>query len=130
LIPGSYGKQTNESVDVIRNATKTSIGVVSHTKEIVLKQKITILMQLEEHLRELSEILIELCQSRMGEDVEILTSMKGIGNQSATNFLVELSGEIDPYKSPKQVIAMAGLDPSVYQSGKFHHRYQNKKEDL
>ena len=118
LIPGSYGKQTDESVDVIRKAAKTSIGVVSQAKEVVLKQKVAILIQLQEHLSQLSEILIELCQSQMGEDVEILTSMKGIGNQSATNFLIELGGGVDPYKSPKQVIAMAGLDPSVYQSGK------------
>jgi len=118
LIPGSYGKQTDESVDAIRNAAKTSIGIVSHTKEIVLKQKVSILIQLEEHLQELSEILIEHCQSQMGEDIEILTSMKGIGNNSATNFLVELGGGVEPYKSHKQVIAMAGIDPSVYQSGK------------
>jgi transposase len=118
LIPGSYGKQTDESVDAIRNAAKTSIGIVSHTKEIVLKQKVSILIQLEEHLSELSEILIELCQAQMGEDVEILKSMRGIGNNSATNFLVELGGGIEPYKSHKQVIAMAGIDPSVYQSGK------------
>jgi len=118
LIPGSYGKQTYESVDAIRNAAKTSIGIVSHTKEIVLKQKVSILIQLEEHLQELSEILIEHCQSQMGEDIEILTSMKGIGNNSATNFLVELGGGVEPYKSHKQVIAMAGIDPSVYQSGK------------
>jgi len=118
LIPGSYGKQTDESVDAIRNAAKTSIGVVSHTKEVVLKQKVSILMQLEEHLQELSEILIEYCQSQMGEDIDILTSMRGIGNQSATNFLIELGGGVGPYKSNKQVIAMAGIDPSVYQSGK------------
>jgi transposase len=54
----------------------------------------------------------------MGEDIEILTSMKGIGNNSATNFLVELGGGVEPYKSHKQVIAMAGIDPSIYQSGK------------
>lgn len=118
LIPCSYGKQTDESVDAIRKAAKTSIGVESTTKEVVLKQKVSILMQLEEHLHELTEILIELCQSQMHEDIEILTSMKGIGNRSATNFLVELGGGVDLYRSHKQVIAMAGLDPSVYQSGK------------
>jgi transposase len=118
LIPGSYGKQTDESVDAIRNAAKISIGVVSHTKEVVLKQKVSILLQMEEHLQELSEILIEHCQAQMEEDVEILTSMRGIGNNSATNFLVELGGGVEHYKSYKQVVAMAGLDPSVYQSGK------------
>ena len=44
--------------------------------------------------------------------------MKGIGNNSATNFLIELGGGVEPYKSHKQIIAMAGIDPSVYQSGK------------
>jgi hypothetical protein len=77
LIPGSYGKQTDESVDAIGKAAKTSIGVESTTKEVVLKQKVSILMQLEEHLHELTEILIELCQSQMHEDIEILTSMRG-----------------------------------------------------
>jgi transposase len=118
LIPGSYGKQTDESVDKIRKAAATSIGTASATKEIVLKQKGAILIQLEEHLQELTEMLIELCQLRMQEDIDILTSMRGIGNKSATNFLVELGGGIELYKSHKQVIAMAGLDPSVYQSGK------------
>jgi transposase len=117
LIPGSYGKQTDESVDAIRKSAKTSIGVESTTKEVVLKQKVSILMQLEEHLQELTEILIELCQTQMGEDIEILTSLKGIGDKSATNFLVELGGGVYHYKTHKQVIAMAGLDPSVYQSG-------------
>jgi transposase len=122
LIPGSYGKQTDESVDALRKAAKTSIGVESTTKEVILKQKVLILIQLESHLQEISEMLIELCQSQMGEDIEILTSMKGIGNTSATNFLVELGGGVAAYKSPKQVIAMAGLDPSVYQSGKHEGR--------
>jgi hypothetical protein len=54
LIPGSYGKQTDESVNAIRKAAKTSIGVVSQAKEVVLKQKVSILIQLEEHLSELS----------------------------------------------------------------------------
>jgi transposase len=118
LIPGSYGKQTDDSVDAIRKAAETSIGTVSTTKEIILKQKASILIQLEKHLQELTEVLIELCQSRMQEDIDILTSMRGIGDKSATNFLVELGGGIELYKSHKQVIAMAGLDPSVYQSGK------------
>lgn len=129
LIPGSYGKQTDESVDAIRKAAKTSIGVESTTKAVILKQKVSILIQLEEHLDELTEILIELCQSQMHEDIEILTSMKGIGNNSATNFLVELGGGVEHYKSHKQVIAMAGLDPSVYQSGKHEGKGKISKRE-
>jgi transposase len=64
-------------------------------------------------------MLIEQCQERMKEDIEILTSIRGIGEKSATNFLADLGGGITLYKSYKQVIAMAGINPSVQQSGKY-----------
>jgi len=64
LIPGSYGKQTDESVDAIVKAAATSIGTASPAKEMIIKQKASILLQLEEHLQELTNMLIEQCQSR------------------------------------------------------------------
>ena len=103
LIPGSYGKQTAESVDSIRKAALSSIGTVSTTKEIILKQKVSILIQLEDHLQELTDMLIEQCQSMMQQDIEILTSARGIGDKSAANFLVEIGGSIRHYKSHKQL---------------------------
>jgi len=122
LIPGSYGKQTDESVDAIRKAAQTSIGTTSLTKEIILKQKASILIQLEEHLQEITVILIESCQSKMQEDIDILTSMEGIGDKTATNFLIEIGGDINQFESHKKVIAMAGLDPAIYQSGKIDRK--------
>jgi transposase len=118
LIPGSYGKQTEGSVDTIRKAAQTSIGTSSPTKEIILKQKASILIQLEGHLQELTDMLIELCQSKMQEDIDILTSMRGIGDKTSTNFLIEIGGDIRQFENHKKVIAMAGLDPAIYQSGK------------
>lgn len=122
LIPGSYGKQTDASVERIRKAAQSSIGTASPTKEIILKQKASLLMQLEEHLQELTDILIDLCQSRMQEDMNILTSMKGIGEKTAMNFLIEIGGDIRQFESHKKVIAMAGLDPALYQSGKIDRK--------
>lgn len=118
LIPGSYGKQTEESVNAIRKTAKISIGTTSSTKKLVLKQKASILIQLEEHLRELTNVLLELCQSRMQENLDILTSMKGIGDKSATTFLIEIGRDINQFESHKKLIAMAGIDPAIYQSGK------------
>lgn len=118
LIPGSYGKQTDESVDTIIKAAQTSIGTASPTKEIILKQKASILIQLEAHLQELTNVLIELCQSMMQQDIDILTSMRGIGDKTATNFLIEIGGDISQFENHKKLIAMAGLDPAIYQSGK------------
>ena len=122
LIPGSYGKQTDVSVERILKAAQVSVGTSSATKEIILRQKASLLNQLEEHLQELTDILIELCQGKIQGDMEILTSMKGIGEKSAMNFLIEMGGDIKQFESHKKVIAMAGLDPALYQSGKIDRK--------
>jgi len=122
LIPGSYGKQTDASVDRILKAARGSVGTSSATKEIILRQKASLLIQLGQHLQELTDILIELCQGRIKGDTDILTSMKGIGKKTATNFLIEMGGDIKQFESHKKVIAMAGLDPALYQSGKIDRK--------
>jgi len=122
LIPGSYGKQTDVSVDRIVKAAQVSVGTSSATKEIILRQKASLLTQLEEHLQELTDILIELCQGKIQGDMDILTSMKGIGEKTAVNFLIEIGGDIKQFENHKKVIAMAGLDPAVYQSGKIDRK--------
>ena len=122
LIPGSYGKQTDASVDRILKAAQVSVGTSSTTKEIILRQKASLLIQLGEHLQELTDILIELCQGKIQGDMDILTSMKGMGEKSAANFLIEMGGEIKQFESHQKVIAMAGLDPALYQSGKMDRK--------
>jgi transposase len=122
LIPGSYGKQTDVSVDRIVKAAQVSVGTSSATKEIILRQKASLLIQLEEHLQELTDILIELCQGKIRGDMDILTSVKGIGEKTAMDFLIEIGGDIKRYESHKKVIAMAGLDPALYQSGKIDRK--------
>jgi transposase len=122
LIPGSYGKQTPASVDRILKAAQVSVGTSSATKEIILRQKVSLLIQLEEHLQELTDILIELCQGKIQGDMDILTSMKGIGEKTAVNFLIEIGGDIKQFESHKKLIAMAGLDPALYQSGKIDRK--------
>jgi transposase len=122
LIPGSYGKQTDTSVQRIIKAAEASIGTASPAKEIILKQKVSLLIQLEEHLQELTTILIEHCQEKMRRDMDILTSMKGIGEKTAMNFLIEMGGDIKQFESHKKLIAMAGLDPALYQSGKIDRK--------
>ena len=122
LIPGSYGKQTDASVDRILKAAQGSIGTSSATKEIILTQKASLLIQLEEHLQELTDILIELCRGKIQDEMEILTSMKGIGEKTAVNFLIEVGGDMKQFETHKKVIAMAGLDWALYQSGKIDRK--------
>jgi len=122
LIPGSYGKQTASSVERMIKAAQGSIGTTSPAKEIILKQKASLLMQLEQHLQELTDILKQLCQEKIQQDTGILTSMKGIGEKSAMNFLIEMGGDIKQFERHQKLIAMAGLDPALYQSGKIDRK--------
>ncbi|MGA2333722.1 MAG: transposase, partial [Syntrophales bacterium] len=115
LIPGSYGKQTDASVERIVKVAETSIGTASPAKEVILKQKVSLLMQLEQHLQELTDILTEQCKGKMRRDMDILTSMRGIGKK-------EVGRDVKEFESHKKVIAMAGLDPALYQSGKIDRK--------
>jgi len=84
-------------------------------------------MQLEQDLQELTDMLIELCQAKIQQDMDILTSMKGIGEKTAMNFLIEMGGDIKQFESHKKLIAMAGLDPALYQSGKIDRKWRITK---
>lgn len=103
--------------DVIKMASK-SIATVSLGKEIILSGKIDTLSHLQKRRDELTKALTKYCESSIVEDLKILTSIDGIGNNTATTFLAEI-GRIDNYASHKNLIAFAGIDPTVYQSGKY-----------
>ena len=99
-------------------AAQSSVATVSPAKEIILRGKIATLLHLQERLAEVSKLLTELCQSTKLEDLEILRSIKGVGPNTAAPFLAEM-GEVKNYRSHKKIIAYAGMDPSVHESGKF-----------
>jgi len=103
--------------DLIKMASK-SIATVSLGKEIILSGKIDTLLHLQKRRDELTKALTKYCESSIVEDLKIITSIDGIGNNTATTFLAEI-GRIDNYASHKNLIAFAGIDPTVYQSGKY-----------
>jgi transposase len=52
------------------------------------------------------------------EEYEIIRSIPGIGGKIAATIISEI-GEIDQFNHPKKLVAYAGIDPSVFESGKF-----------
>jgi transposase len=118
LITDSYGHKREAFAAELIKAARFSIGTNSPAKEIIIKQKIRFLLHQEEALQEITDILMEMARKLMEEDINIITSIKGIGDKTAANFLVEMGGDIHKFECSGKVIAMAGLDPAVYQSGK------------
>lgn len=115
--PGS-GHKPSFSGEDIRRAALSSIATESQAKEIILQGKIATLLHLQERLDEMTRLLMDLCQKTRLEDFKILQSIKGVGPNTAASFLAEV-GKVEDFPSCKKLIAFAGLDPSLHQSGKF-----------
>ncbi len=114
----SVGNKLTLTAEEIMKAAQNSVATVSPAKEIIVRGKIATLLHLQERLAEVTKLLTDLCQRTKLEDLEILRSIRGVGPNTAAPFLAEM-GEVDNYSSHKKIIAYAGIDPSVHQSGKF-----------
>lgn len=99
-------------------AARTLVATISPAKEIILLGKIETLEHLQKRCHDLGRVLTQSCECMIIQDLELLTSIKGISQKTASTFLAEL-GPISNYASYRKVIAYAGIDPSVYQSGKY-----------
>jgi transposase len=99
-------------------AAQDSVATISPAKELILRGKVATLKHLYEQRHELTKALTAVCKSMMIEDLKILTSINGIATKTATAFLAEI-GAINNFPSVKKLVAFAGIDPSVYQSGKY-----------
>ena len=107
-------------------AAKRSVASNSTAKELILPEKIATLDHLINQRERISEALVEACQSFMIEEVEIITSIGGISDSTASTFLAEM-GDYKAFPSYKHLVAFAGLDPSICQSGKFEGKSRISK---
>ena len=115
--PGGGHKPSFSAEDILQ-AAQNSIATTSPAKEIILQGKIATLLHLQERLEEMTRLLTELGRKTRLEDFKILRSIKGVGPNTAASFLAEV-GTVEDFPSFKKLIALAGLDPSLHQSGKF-----------
>ena len=118
LIADSYGHKREAFAEELIKAARSSIGSKSPAKDIILKQKIALLLHFEDALQEITSMLIKMSRKLMDDEINLMTSLKGIGEKAAANFLIEMGGDINQFEHSGKIIAMAGLDPAVYQSGK------------
>ncbi len=77
---------------------------------------VEILLAQQEQLNRLEEKIQE--EAREIPEVELLKTIPGIGNKLAATLIAEI-GDASQFEDPKQLVAYAGLDPSVHSSGRF-----------
>ena len=107
-------------------AARDSVATNSIAKELILPEKYATLEHLMKQRERITEALVEACQAMMIKDIEIITSIGGISDTTASAFLAEV-GDYKAFSSYKHLIAFAGLDPSIHQSGKFEGRSKISK---
>ncbi|SFB36382.1 Transposase [Lentibacillus halodurans] len=83
---------------------------------VSLQMYIQMLFQYQEHLSKLQKEIDALAKTF--EDYDVVQSVPGIGEKIGATIISEIGG-IDQFEHPKQLAACAGLDPSVFESGKY-----------
>ncbi len=93
---------------------KDSVGIYSISDKIIVKQltKLILLLmnQKQEIINELNILIQEHCPN--------LLTIPGIGSITAAGIIGEV-GNISNFKNADSLLAFAGLNPRVYQSGKY-----------
>jgi transposase len=83
---------------------------------ISMQLLIKLLLQYQDHLADLNKSIEVLAEELI--EYELIQSIPGIGTKIAATILAEI-GEIDRFDHAKKLVAFAGVDPSVFASGKF-----------
>jgi transposase len=87
-----------------------------HSHLFSLEMYIRMILEYQEHLSNLERQIDALANEI--EECKIIQSIPGIGEKIAATIISEI-GEIDRFNHPKKLVAFAGVDPSVFESGKF-----------
>jgi transposase len=108
---GHYGK---EKALAIRNAARQSIGTCERIVTLELKQTLARLFLLMEQIA----VVEEHIRTIMSKIDSPLMTVPGVSVMTAAMLLAEI-GDFSNFSSPEKILAFAGMEPSIYQSGQY-----------
>ena len=114
LSDNSYKHFGRDKAIQIRDLARKSIGLNSNSVSFELKQTISIIQFIQEQLDDVEKRIKQILK----EINSPILTIPGISFKTAGSILAEI-GDISRFDSPAKLLAFAGLDPSMYQSGKF-----------
>ena len=112
---GRFGKQDVKS---LKSLAKSSVGVKNTFISIQITQTIAQIELIESQIDELEHII----EKAMDELDSVIMTVPGIGKINGAMILAEI-GDIKRFSHPSKLLAYAGLDPVVNQSGKFNAKH-------
>lgn len=116
LRQSSHGRLGQTKAEEIRTLAERSVGVgflgdALHVQMTCLLQQLALL---EQQVNELDD-QIERLMDRLPQ---YITSIPGIGPTTGAVILAEI-GDVHRFDAPEKLVAYAGIDPVVYQTGEF-----------
>lgn len=107
----------NKKVELMRMVCQMNpVTTIGFGLRQSLLAMLKVLRELQEQLVQFERVIYEVSQTI--PQVQLLESIPGVSTKLATAIVAEI-GDASQFNHPKQVVAMAGLDPSVFSSGKF-----------
>lgn len=114
LSKASRGRFNRDTAAALKSLAMSSVGVKNTYLSIQITQTIAQIELLEQQIHELDEVVTKT----MRQINSVILSVPGIGFITGAMILGEI-GDIHRFSKPCKLLAYAGLDPSVCQSGKF-----------
>jgi len=98
----------------IKKIAKITIGNTSKSNNFLIKNTISDIMHYSVQMNELEKEITSL----ITEYFSNILTIPGVGPITAGLIVGEI-GDINRFKSPNALVAFAGLDPTIYESGEF-----------
>jgi transposase len=114
LSKASHGRFGREEAIALKSLAKSSVGISDPSIPIQIAHSIAQIELFENQIKELDDLI----GSIMIEMDSVIMTIPGIGYLNGAMILGEI-GNISRFSEPSKLLAFAGLDPVVKQSGKF-----------
>ena len=115
LIKSSRGKYDKYRAIELKKLASNSVGINNFALSTQIKMTIELIELLESQIKDIEKQVSDFIK----KSDNVITSIPGIGDMTAAIIISEI-GDINRFNNPGQVLAFAGLDPSVKQSGNFN----------
>jgi len=113
---GRHGRAKAEEIQALAERS-VGVGFLGDALRVQLTCLLQQLALLEQQLKEL-DVQIEALMDRLPQ---YITTIPGVGPVTGATILAEI-GDVQRFPAPEKLVAFAGVDPVVYQTGQFEAR--------
>jgi transposase len=115
------GKKVYSTIKDVQKLAKESISNNNGIFSKIIEHDVKTLEFLNQQLEEITKTLLEEIKKEKEISMDILTSIDGISDITAAHFIAEIK-DIRNFENRNKLIAFAGTDPSIKESGTSLHQ--------